>query len=594
MAELLAALRGVSVTFGGAPLFTEADLTIQRRDRLCLVGRNGSGKSTVLKLLAGEMEPDSGACWVASGARVARLAQDVDLGGGGTVGDFVGGDHLGRAALDRLGLDAARAVAELSGGEARRAALARALAGAPELLLLDEPTNHLDIAGIEWLERWLADFPGALVLVSHDRALLAKTSRRAAWLDSGTLRVRDVGFAGFEAWRDEVLTEERAAERRGAQHLKAEARWLHRGVTARRRRNKGRLRALYALRAERAAAQKDRGRAKLALASVPKGGKVAIEAEGLCKAFDGRAVIRDFSLRMLRGDRVAVIGPNGAGKTTLLRLLIGELAPDAGTATRAETLEIVYFDQRREALDPDRTLWETLCPQGGDSLMVRGRQRHVVGYLRDFLFDEAQARSPVCALSGGEGSRLLLARLFARPADLLVLDEPTNDLDTETLDLLLEVLGEFDGTVLMVSHDRDFIDRLATSTVALEGDGRATEYVGGYTDYLRQRETAPAKPRRAKSAPAKRPARPRPRGPRRALGYQQQRELDALPGEMDRLSAEIGTLEATLADAGLYERDPDAFNAATARLAAARDSLDVAETRWVELEEKREALAAGA
>ncbi len=587
MAELLAALRGVSVTFGGAPLFTEADLTIQRRDRLCLVGRNGSGKSTVLKLLAGEMEPDSGARWVASGARVARLAQDVDLGGGGTVGDFVGGDHLGRAALDKLGLDAARPVADLSGGEARRAALARALAGAPELLLLDEPTNHLDIAGIEWLERWLADFPGALVLVSHDRALLAKASRRTAWLDSGTLRVRDVGFAGFEAWRDEVLTEERAADRRGVQHLKAEARWLHRGVTARRRRNKGRLRALYALRAERAEAQKDRGRAKLALASVPKGGKVAIEADGLCKAFGGRAIIRDFSLRVLRGDRVAVIGPNGAGKTTLLRLLIGELAPDAGTATRAETLEIVYFDQRREALDPDRTLWETLCPQGGDSLMVRGRQRHVVGYLRDFLFDEAQARTPVRALSGGEGSRLLLARLFARPADLLVLDEPTNDLDAETLDLLLEVLSEFDGTVLMVSHDRDFIDRLATSTVALEGDGRATEYVGGYTDYLRQREPPPAR-----SAPAKKSAPARPRGPRRALGYKQQRELDALPGEMDRLGAEIETLEATLADASLYERDPDAFNAATTSLAAARDLLGVAETRWVELEEKREALEA--
>jgi len=587
VAELLAALRGVSVTFGGAPLFTEADLTIQRRDRLCLVGRNGSGKSTVLKLLAGEMEPDSGARWVASGARVARLAQDVDLGGGGTVGDFVGGDHLGRAALDKLGLDAARPVADLSGGEARRAALARALAGAPELLLLDEPTNHLDIAGIEWLERWLADFPGALVLVSHDRALLAKASRRTAWLDSGTLRVRDVGFAGFEAWRDEVLTEERAADRRGVQHLKAEARWLHRGVTARRRRNKGRLRALYALRAERAEAQKDRGRAKLALASVPKGGKVAIEADGLCKAFGGRAIIRDFSLRVLRGDRVAVIGPNGAGKTTLLRLLIGELAPDAGTATRAETLEIVYFDQRREALDPDRTLWETLCPQGGDSLMVRGRQRHVVGYLRDFLFDEAQARTPVRALSGGEGSRLLLARLFARPADLLVLDEPTNDLDAETLDLLLEVLSEFDGTVLMVSHDRDFIDRLATSTVALEGDGRATEYVGGYTDYLRQREPPPAR-----SAPAKKSAPARPRGPRRALGYKQQRELDALPGEMDRLGAEIETLEATLADASLYERDPDAFNAATTSLAAARDLLGVAETRWVELEEKREALEA--
>ncbi|MDP6352157.1 MAG: ATP-binding cassette domain-containing protein [Alphaproteobacteria bacterium] len=595
MAPLIA-LRGVTVTFGGQALFAGVDLMVGARDRLCLVGRNGAGKSTLLAVLAGSLEPDAGARTAAPGLRIGSLAQNADLAGAATIGAYVAtglgpvdlgdGDHRVAAVLDALGLDEAGGTDGLSGGEARRAALARALVGAPDLLLLDEPTNHLDIPAIEWLEDWLAGFAGAVVMVSHDRALLARHTRRIAWLDRGALRTLDGAFDRFEAFSARLLAEEAAADHKRDRKLVAEQRWLNKGVTARRKRNQGRLRALHKLRAERAAARATPGRAKLALAAAPGGGNAVIEAEGLVKSFAGRPVIENFSIRILRRDRIALIGGNGAGKTTLLRLLIGDLEPDAGRLRLGTGLAPLYFDQRREALDPTQTPWRALCPGGGDHIEVRGRPRHVIGYLRDFLFDEARARSPIASLSGGERSRLLLAKLFARPANLLALDEPTNDLDLETLELLEDLLGGFDGTVLMVSHDRAFIDRLATSTIALDGAGGALEAVGGYGDYLRQHAiSASPRPRRSK------PARRRASGPRRSLGYMEQRELDFLPAEIEKMTQAVAALESRLADPNLYSHEPEAFATAATQLDEVRTQLATAEARWLELEEERERLA---
>jgi ATP-binding cassette subfamily F protein uup len=592
-------LRGVSLRFGAEPLFADVELAIGARERLCLVGRNGSGKSTLLKLIAAEIEPDAGARWVRPGLRIARLAQAVDAGEAATVADFVaagGGDrpapaHAVAAALAPLGLAPEAAPATLSGGEARRAALARTLVGKPELLLLDEPTNHLDLPTIEWLERALAGFRGAVVLVSHDRALLARLTRRTAWLDRGRLHVCDRGFDRFEEWQEQVYAADARTLARLDQRLAAETEWLRKGITARRRRNQGRLRALEALRAERRAVQARAGPGAPAFApaAAEHGGRVALEAERVSKRYAARVVVREVSIRVLRGDRVALSGPNGAGKTTLLRLLAGTLAPDAGTLRLGAGLRAVFFDQDRTALDPEKTLWQTLCPGGGDTVSVRGRRRHVVGFLKDFLFAESQALGPVGSLSGGEQSRLLLAMLLARPSNLLVLDEPTNDLDLETLELLEELLSDYDGTVLMASHDRALIDRLATHTLWLAGDGAVETFVGGYADMVRQRgEVAPAAAR--PRAPA-RAARARTRRVR--LGYRDQRELEALPARIAALEDEIAALEARLSDAGLYGRDRAAFAAASARLGVARAELEGAEERWLELAEAEQALRDG-
>jgi ATP-binding cassette subfamily F protein uup len=557
------------------------------------VGRTGGGKSTLLAVIAGSVETDHGERWTRPGLRIGHLGQQVAIGDAETVADFVStsaaspAPHEIEAALAPLGLAPDARLETLSGGELRRAALARAVVGDPELLLLDEPTNHLDLPAIEWLEDHLASYRGAVLMISHDRALLTRVARRTAWLDRGVLRVADRGFDGFEDWRAEVEEDEERNRIRLDKKLAVEQEWLHKGVTARRRRNQGRLRALHALRAERREARTPTGAAKLSLGEAESGGRKVIEAKSLTKAYEGRPVVADLSIRVMRGDRVALVGPNGAGKTTALRLLTGELRPDSGTLVLGTGMEMVMFDQGRAALDPEATLWETLCPVGGDMVSVQGRQQHVVGFLRDFLFEEAQARSPVSSLSGGEMARLLLAMLFARPSNLLVLDEPTNDLDLETLDLLQEVLSDYDGTVLMVSHDRDFIDRLATTTIWMPGDGTTDIHVGGWSDLPRSPGTKTATDKAQKTKPK------RPRTVRQKLGYKEQRELDSLPDTIAEIEAGIETREATLANPDLYATDPARFESISADLASDRDRLATAEARWLELAERDEALRAG-
>jgi ABC transport system ATP-binding/permease protein len=593
------ALTGARITFGGRPLVEDAELALDRGDRACLVGRNGAGKSSLLRALSGEVELDGGSRFVQPGTHVAYLPQEPRAIAGDTVQEHVaaglgGADrnesHRVAALLERLALDPSRPVAELSGGEMRRADLARALVSSPDILLLDEPTNHLDLQTIEWLERELSDLSAGILIISHDRAFLNNLTRRTYWLDGGRLLTLDRGFAEFETWAEEIFEQEAVAAHRLDKRIESETRWYNRGITARRKRNEGRRRALDALRRERKQRVKPQGRAKLAATAAEPSGRLVIEATGIAKSFSTlqgeRRVIRDFSARILRGDRVGIIGANGTGKTTLLKMLIGEMPPDAGTIRFGTNLQTLFFDQTRESLDSDTSLWRTLAPDG-DSVLVNGVQRHVVAYLRDFLFEERQALQPVKSLSGGERSRLLLARLFTRPSNLLVLDEPTNDLDLETLDLLEEVLADYKGTLLLVSHDRDFLDRLVTSVIALEGDGRAAEYVGGYTDYLRQLPTPESSVQ--KKAPPR--LEPTSRGPRRErLSWAEQRDLEALPQQLEKLSAEIAELEHRLADSSFYTRDPKAFTAATQRLEQAALERHAAEERWLQLEEKRERL----
>jgi ATP-binding cassette subfamily F protein uup len=598
-------LTDIALGFGGRPLFSGVTLAIGAGERLCLVGRNGSGKSTLLKVMAGLVEPDAGERFVQPGRTVAYLPQDPDPTGHATLLDYAAAELApderwrAEAALDGLKVAPGTDPATASGGERRRAALARLIAAGADLVLLDEPTNHLDIAAIEWLEEHLDATRAAYVLISHDRAFLTRLSRATLWIDRGEVRRAPRGFAGFEEWRDRVWAEEDAARARLDKQIRAEAHWATYGISARRTRNQGRLRRLAGLRAERAEQIRRAGTAAMALEGAEKSGKLVIEARGIAKAFGPRVIVRDFSLRIGRGERVAIVGPNGVGKTTLLNMLIGRERPDAGTVRLGSGLEIAVFDQARAELDPEKSLWETLTsdPGGegrarGDQVMVRGQPRHVVAYLKDFLFDERQARGPVKALSGGERARLLLALIMARPANLLVLDEPTNDLDIETLDLLQELVADFDGTVLLVSHDRDFLDRVATTTVAMAGDGRAVVYAGGWSDYRAQRagRAEPAPKPVAKPAPdaAPRPARARPAARAEGLSFTQRHRLEALPAEIERLTAEIGRLEALLSDPELYARDPARFDKATRALAERRERLDAAETEWLELESLRE------
>lgn len=599
----LLTLDDVSLGFGGKPLFAGLNLVIGPGERLCLVGRNGAGKSTLLKVIAGLVDPDGGSRFTQPGAKIAYLRQEPDFTGFATLGDFAANDlepherYKAEIAMEGLEVKADADPAASSGGERRRAALARVLAAEPDLMLLDEPTNHLDIHAIEWLEDHLAATRTAYVLISHDRRFLTRLTRATIWIDRGEARRVSRGFEHFEDWRDKALEEERAQRHKLNRLIKAEARWAVEGISARRKRNMGRVRRLGDLRAERKSQIVEVGRAAMALDSGKASGKLVIEAKDIAKTFGEREIIKPFSTQIARGDRIALIGPNGAGKTTLLNMLTGILEPDQGKLKLGSNLAIERFDQNREALDPTKSLWETMTGDKAgrvagtnDQVMVRGRPQHVVGYLKSFLFDETQARGPVSALSGGERARLLLAKIMARESNLLVLDEPTNDLDIETLDLLQELLAEFDGTVLLVSHDRDFLDRVATSVIALEGDGDAVEYAGGWTDYRTQRGkvAAPAeKPaQKAKSAaPGNVAAKPSGK-----MTFAQTRRLDALPGEIAQFEKEIAKLEEFLADPDLYSKNPVKFAKASDVLVERRASLEAAEEEWLELEAEREAL----
>lgn len=603
----LLTLTDITLGFGGRPLFAGITLAIGAGERLCVVGRNGSGKSTLMKVMAGLVEPDSGVRFVQPGRHVAYLPQDPDLSGFATLGDYAAADLAeedrwrAESAMDGLKVLGATDPAAASGGERRRAALARLIAAEADLMLLDEPTNHLDIQAIEWLEETLSTTRAAYAVISHDRAFLSRLTRGTLWIDRGEVHRSPEGFAGFEAWRDKMWEDEDQQRHKLDRLIKQEANWSVYGISARRTRNQGRLRNLAGLREQRAAQIRRTGPAAMEVEAAPKSGKRVIEAHGISKSFGDRVIIQDFSLRIGRGERVALVGPNGAGKTTLLNMLIGQLEPDEGSVKLGTNLEMALFDQSRAQLDPETSLWETLTNDRelgvsgkNDQVMVRGRPKHVVAYLKDFLFDERQARGPVKALSGGEKARLLLARILARPANLLVLDEPTNDLDVETLDLLQELIADFEGTVLLISHDRDFLDRIATTTIAMEGDGRASVYAGGWSDYRAQRATsredsdkfAPGQSSRRLAASSGLADGRRPAGKAaQKLTFRQQQRLDALPAEIERLAAEIAKLEAFLSDPDLFTTAPAKFGKATAALTERQTALDAAETEWLELDE---------
>ncbi len=593
-------LNDISLTFGGDPIFAGLSLVVQPGDRVALVGRNGSGKSTLMKVMAGLVEADSGALTLAPAASVGYMEQDPDMTGFATLGDFAASQldpaetYRVEMAGEGLKFDPARAVETASGGERRRAALAKLMAEAPELMLLDEPTNHLDIEAIAWLESTLKETRSAYVLISHDRAFLRELTRATLWIDRGMVRRQEKGFTYFEEWRDKVWEDEDQARHKLNRKIKSEGRWAVEGISARRKRNQGRVRALQALRAERSSQITRQGTAAMALESGPKSGKKVIEAVNISKAFDGKVLLSDFSIRIQRGDRVALVGPNGVGKTTLLNMLMGTEAPDTGTVSLGTNLLPAIFDQSRAQLDPDMTLWDSLTGDPdmrvsgkADQILVRGMPRHVIGYLKEFLFDEAQARAPVRSLSGGEKARLLLAKLMARESNILVLDEPTNDLDIETLDLLQELLDDYDGTIILVSHDRDFLDRVAATTIAMEGDGRATVYAGGWTDYRSQRQST-AEWADAGRKPA---AKAKTNGGNKkeksgALSFTERHRLDELPDVIARIEAEIAKLEELMSDPELFTREPVKFRKATEALTQRQKALSDAETEWMTLEEK--------
>ncbi len=599
-------LEGLALQQGGRWLFggpqpdqgaEPIDLHVLPGDRLALIGRNGAGKTTLLKLIDDRIEPDRGTRRVKPNMRIVFLEQEPDFAPFDTLMDFaLAGDHAPaphevEAIAGQLGIDMSTDAASASGGERRRAAIARALAQDPDLLLLDEPTNHLDLGAIDWLEDWLSRYKGAFITISHDRTFLKRLTRATLWLDRGTLRRKEVGFGGYEAWEEQVYAEEtRAAEKLDAK-LKIEAHWLERGVTARRKRNQGRLEKLHQMRAARAAMISDSGAAKMKLANDEEfKSKSVIVAENITKSYDGRAIIKPFTLRIQNGDRIGIVGANGAGKTTLLKLLTGETEPDSGTITHARTLSGVMIDQQRKLLEPDASVRDILA-QGGDWIDVRGNRKHVQAYLKDFLFDPKIVDTKVGILSGGERSRLLLAREFARTANLLVLDEPTNDLDLETLDLLQEVIADFEGTVLIVSHDRDFLDKTVTVTLGLDGSGTVDIVVGGYADWeaKRQRRNVGAS-RTSKTAVA--PSPPPPPPPKTdKLSYKDQRDFELLPDRIEELEAAIEKAQAILADPDLFQSDPKRFATISKGLENARVEKDATEERWLDLAEQVEASA---
>lgn len=606
--EQLLALRDVRLTYGGTPLLDGVDLAIGVGDRVCLVGRNGSGKSNLLRIAAGQIEPDAGERIVTKGVGIRYLPQEPDLNGFATVLEYVEAGlgpaddpYQARRVLEALGFSGAEGTSTLSGGEIRRAALARVLAPDPDVLLLDEPTNHLDLPAIEWLEEELASRRSALILVSHDRRLLTNVCRNTLWLDRGVVRRLTQGFAAFEEWRDTILEQEEVERHKLDRKIAAEEDWVRYGVSGRRKRNQKRLRDLGGLRQTLVESQRAIDTVKLTVNDAEDvTAKLVIEARKVGKAWGEQTVIQDLSLRILHGDRLGIVGPNGSGKTTLLRMLTGDLKPDAGYVRHGVRLQPVTLDQKRASLDPARTLQETLTGGTSDQVTVGGVSKHVVGYMRDFLFRPEQARTPVGVLSGGERGRLMLACALAQQSNLLVLDEPTNDLDLETLDLLQEMLAEYPGTALVVSHDRDFLDRVATAILAYDGDGRWIEYAGGYSDMVAQRghgvrakapASAPAPEPRAPKPRAAQSTEPRPGRPR--LGFKEQHALKTLPKQMEALAGDVVVLEARLADSALFARDKTSFQAAATKLAETRAALAAAEDQWLALEMRREEIEGG-
>lgn len=606
MAAPILSYEDLGLIQGSGWLFRDLNLTIGAKDRLALIGRNGAGKTTLLRLIAGQIEADRGTRSIVPGAHVVMLEQDPDVRGFATLRDFTQKSpnppplHEVEAIADQIGIDLSREAATASGGERRRAAICRALASEPDILLLDEPTNHLDIAAIDWLESWLNRYNGAFVVISHDRTFLTRLTRQTLWLDRGSLRRNEIGFGGFDAWMEKVYAEEaRAADKLDAK-LKIEAHWLERGVTARRKRNQGRLAKLYEMRATRAAMSGPQGTAKLAISADDVKTKSVITAEHVFKSFDHegttRTIIKDFSLRIQRKDRIGVVGANGAGKTTLLKLLTGEIEPDSGKVSRAKTLDRIFIDQQRSLMAPDKRVRDVLA-EGGDWIDVRGVRKHVAGYLKEFLFDPALAEAKVGTLSGGERSRLLLAREFARESNLLVLDEPTNDLDLETLDLLQEVISDYEGTVLIVSHDRDFLDKTVTLTLGLDGSGVVDIVVGGYEDWVAQRRSrtgADAGSKSASKTAASAPVQTSAPKPSTKLTYKDQRDYELLPRRIEEIEAAIVRDEALLSNPDLYTKNPDRFAALTTAIAKAQAEKNAAEERWLEIAEKLEGLGQGA
>ena len=598
MAPPLIQLKDIALTFGGTPLLSGVELSVSAEERVCLVGRNGSGKSTLLKIAAGLVEPDRGSRFVQPGVTVRYLPQEPDFAGHSTTLAYVeaglgpGDDrYLARYVLQQLGLRGDEAPALLSGGEARRAALARVLAPAPDILLLDEPTNHLDLTTIEWLESELDGRRSALVIISHDRRFLSNLSRATAWLDRGQIRQIDRGFAAFESWRDDVLAEEEREQHKLDRKIVSEEHWLRYGVSGRRKRNVKRLGTLQALRRERREYRGAAGNANLSTAEAERSGRLVIEAKNISRTYGDRKIVDSFSIRIQRGDRVGIVGPNGAGKTTLIEMLTGANPPDAGAVRLGANIEMATLDQHRESLDPKSTLAEALTGGRGDHVMVGGRPKHVVGYMKDFLFAQEQMRTPLEALSGGERGRLMLARALAKPSNLLVLDEPTNDLDLETLDVLEEMLGDYQGTVIIISHDRDFLDRVVTSVIAPEGDGRWIEYAGGYSDMLAQRGGDLTR-EAARPATAGREKTSRPRAPsassKRRLNFNEKHALETLPKTIVSLEAEIARQQRILDDPDLYNKDRAKFDQVSEALTKAQAELREAEDKWLELEVLRE------
>ena len=584
------AFENLALQQGGGWLFQDMDLFIGARDRLALIGRNGAGKTTLMKLVAGTVEADKGNRVVVPGTNIVMLEQDPDVSAFDRLIDFAIHGEKGppeyavRAIADQLGINLDREAKTASGGEKRRAAICRALASGPDLLLLDEPTNHLDLAAIEWLEEWLTRYRGAFMVISHDRTFLTRLTRQTFWLDRGLLRRNEIGFGGYDAWTERVFAEDvRNADRLDAK-LKIEAHWLERGVTARRKRNQGRLAKLWEMRAARAAMIGPQGTAKLAASSDDSKTKTVISAQNVCKSFGDRTIIKDFTLRIQRGDRIGIVGANGTGKTTLIRILTGETEPDTGSITLSPTLTGIVIDQQRKLLTPEKRVRDVLA-DGSDWIDVRGVRKHVQGYLKEFLFDPALIEARIGSLSGGEQSRILLAREFAREANLLVLDEPTNDLDLETLDLLQEVIADYDGTVLIVSHDRDFLDRTVNLTLGLDGSGHVDIIAGGYADWEEKRDKRD-KPtaKKAEKTVSTEPASAAPSALKKVkLTYKDQRDYDLLPKRITDIDAEIAAAEKEMSDPALYTQKPARFAELTTKIESLRAEKDAAEERWLEL-----------